>query len=85
MVARPWVANSQAMMAKIASGATATIQPVTRNMVAITASSSMTTGRAAASPMRARPRPNRTANTSVGSTRCAAMAATTLVGIRSST
>ena len=78
----PWVADSQATSPMIAIGEVATIQFVSLNIAPSTASSTPITG-LPTSPSLARLSPNSTANTSVGSTFCAAMTATTLEGIRS--
>ncbi len=71
------------MIARIASGDSAMIQRVRRNIAAMIASSRSTTGRACG-PMPASATPNSTENTRVGSNFCCAMTLTMLDGIRSS-
>src|SRR6266702_2570239 len=81
-VARPCVANSQAITAKIAIGARLVIHLVILNIAAITASSTAIRGLLTV-PTEASARPKRMAKTSVGMIFCSAIAATTLEGIMS--
>ena len=81
--ARPWVANRNAMIARMASGESAMIHCVRRNIAAMIASRKSTTG-LACGPTPASATPNSTENTRVGSNFCAAITAMILDGIRSS-